>query len=378
MMRRWRCRWPRPRRSVSIPSRPGRARADLTSARPRASMDRMPTDVPPLPALIALYLANCRVEGKSPRTLQAYRWTLERFQRALREDGAPQDVGALGPAHVIAYLERSAHLARETRHRYFREVRCFFAWGQRTGFLQDTPFRGLRNVQVPLRVVQPFRREEVAQLLDACDPVSPMGLRDRALLLTLLDSGIRCSETVGLDLFDCDFTTRRLHVRHGKGHKERVVPFAARCAEALSAYTAAPRRRAGGPLRQRPLRAPRSEHPAPAQRPQATAPPPRARDRHPQGARPPLPPHLRHLGDLPRGARDRYQTFARACGARDAPPLHRDLPCRASRPAPCALFARRPDAQQPGRVVGRRRASLSIAPPQIAPLLPQFRPTSAA
>ena len=71
-------------------------------------MDRMPTDVPPLPVLIALYLANCRVEGKSRRTLQAYRWTLERFQRALREDGAPQDVRAIGPAHVIAYLERSS------------------------------------------------------------------------------------------------------------------------------------------------------------------------------------------------------------------------------------------------------------------------------
>ena len=98
-------------------------------------MDRMPTDVPPLPALIALYLVNCRVEGKSPRTLKAYGWTLARFQRALQEDGAPQDVRALGPAQVIAYLERSTHLARETRHRYFREVRCFFAWCERTGFV---------------------------------------------------------------------------------------------------------------------------------------------------------------------------------------------------------------------------------------------------
>ena len=201
-------------------------------------MDRMPTDVPPLPALIALYLVNCRVEGKSPRTLKAYGWTLARFQRALQEDGAPQDVRALGPAQVIAYLERSTHLARETRHRYFREVRCFFAWCERTGFVADTPFRGLRNVQVPLRVVQPFRPAEIVQLLDACDPATPMGLRDRALLLTLLDSGIRCSETVGLDLGDCDFTTRRLHVRHGKGHKERVVPFAACCAHALTAYAA--------------------------------------------------------------------------------------------------------------------------------------------
>ena len=41
----------------------------------------------------------------------------------------------------------------------------------------------------------------------------------------------RCAEAVALDLADCDFTTRRLHVRHGKGDKARVVPFATHCAE---------------------------------------------------------------------------------------------------------------------------------------------------
>ena len=63
-----------------------------------------------------------------------------------------------------------------------------------------------------------------------------MGRRDRALILTLLDTGLRCAETVGLGLADADFARRRIHVRHGKGHKERVVPFADRCADALRTY----------------------------------------------------------------------------------------------------------------------------------------------
>ena len=201
---------------------------------------------PPLPALIALYLAACRVEGKSPRTLQAYGWTLDRFQRALAEDGAPDDVRQLQARHVIPYLERSAHLARETRHRYFREVRCFFAWCQRTRVITDSPFQGLRNVSLPRRIVQPYRPEEVAGLLAVCD-ASPMGQRDRALMLTLLDTGVRCAEAVNLDLADADFARRRLHVRHGKGHTERVVPFADRCAAALVAYLDH-RGRSPGPL----------------------------------------------------------------------------------------------------------------------------------
>ena len=39
-----------------------------------------------------------------------------------------------------------------------------------------------------------------------------------------------------LDLADCALTERRLLVRHGKGGKDRIVPFADRCADALAAY----------------------------------------------------------------------------------------------------------------------------------------------
>ena len=59
---------------------------------------------PLLPALIATYLARCAVEGKSPRTIDAYRETLACFLRCLREDGAPLDPDHLRPDHVIAYL----------------------------------------------------------------------------------------------------------------------------------------------------------------------------------------------------------------------------------------------------------------------------------
>ena len=71
--------------------------------------------------------------------------------------------------------------------------------------------------------------------------------RDRAILLTLLDSGVRCAEAVQLDLTDCELARRRLHIRHGKGDKARVVPFAGRCGDALTAYIA-DRGMAPGPL----------------------------------------------------------------------------------------------------------------------------------
>ena len=207
-----------------------------------------PSATPPLlPALVETYLARCAVEGKSPQTQRAYRETLTRFCRCLAEDAAPLDPGALRPDHVIAYLVRYATHSPDTRHRYFREVRCFFNWLQAAGYTENDPFRGLRNVRLPAKVVPPFTPAEIRALLAACNSGTPMGSRDRALIVTLLDTGLRCAETVGLDLADCDFAARRLHVRHGKGDKARVVSFAGHCGEALAVYLR-DRGRAPGPL----------------------------------------------------------------------------------------------------------------------------------
>ena len=66
----------------------------------------------------------------------------------------------------------------------------------------------------------------------------PPGQRDAAVVLLFLDTGIRCAELSALDLADCDLPRGRLLIRHGKGNKQRVVPFARRCRAALEAYLA--------------------------------------------------------------------------------------------------------------------------------------------
>ena len=126
-------------------------------------------------------------------------------------------------------------------------MRCFFNWCVAAGFLDHTPFRGLRNVRLPSEVVQPFRPAELARLVAACDPATAVGRRDVAVVLLFLDTGIRCAELSALDLADCDLPRGRLLIRHGKGNKQRVVPFARRCQAALEAYLAV-RGRTPGPL----------------------------------------------------------------------------------------------------------------------------------
>ncbi len=188
-----------------------------------------------LTELADLYILRCEVEGKSERTVRAYRWTLTRFLAALAEDGAPTDPGAVTREDLYRYLARFTDLSPDTRHRYFREVRCFFNWLVDSGYLEHSPCRGMKNIRLPQRIVRPFSVAEVTALLETCGD-GPVGARDRALLMVLLDTGARCSEVVQLDLGDLDLEVWRLRIRFGKGAKQRVVPFAERCREALASY----------------------------------------------------------------------------------------------------------------------------------------------
>src|ERR1700730_16064118 len=89
-----------------------------------------------LAGLIDLYVLRCRAEGKSPRTVSAYAETLRRFARIGGEEGFPKGVAASENVPLYAYLGRYTNHSMETRHRYFREVRCFFNWLVAAGYLE--------------------------------------------------------------------------------------------------------------------------------------------------------------------------------------------------------------------------------------------------
>jgi len=191
-----------------------------------------------LASLIELYLLRCQVEGRSPNTITAYRETLTLFQGIAREEGFAQEVRAIAPAHIYAYLGRigSNGASLETRHRRHREVRFLFSWLKRMGYIEESPFAQIKNIRLPQKIVQPYTAEEIGSLLVCCDTRFYWGSRNRAMILVLLDTEVRRTELVNLDLADLDLAGQRLRVLHGKGNKQRVVRFGARAKETVEDY----------------------------------------------------------------------------------------------------------------------------------------------
>lgn len=86
-------------------------------------------------------------------------------------------------------------------------------------------------------------REEVARLLSSVDEGRAAGLRDKAILLTLVRLGLRASEVVHLDLDDVKWTEALIVVRSSKVLRERCLPLPHEVGAAIARYLKQPRPR---------------------------------------------------------------------------------------------------------------------------------------
>ena len=91
--------------------------------------------------------------------------------------------------------------------------------------IEQNVFTRVPMVKQPIVIKEPFNVQEIMTLLAKEDPANCVGCRNRALVLFLLDTGIRASECIEMELADLDWDRQRALVRHGKGDKQRWVGF---------------------------------------------------------------------------------------------------------------------------------------------------------
>jgi integrase/recombinase XerD len=151
-----------------------------------------------------------------------------------------EDIDAPLIARFLAHLETARNNSPRTRNVRLAAIKSFFR------FLEYREPAALDQIRRVLAI--PFKRtdsklvpylvhEEVQAVLDAPDPQTRDGVRDRALLHIAISAGLRVSEITGLRMNDLSLQPPSLLV-HGKGRKERVLPLWKETAVALRAWLA--------------------------------------------------------------------------------------------------------------------------------------------
>ena len=192
-------------------------------------------------AAIDEFLCHLRVErGRARNTLIAY----ERDLRALAawlanvpgaEDPALERVSSYALKDWLASLRDEGEYRPRSLARTMSTLRVFFDHWVRVGELDVSPAAGLHNPKVPKALPVYLVPEEIERLLRAPDVSDSVGVRDRAMLVTFLYTGLRLSELAGLRLASIDRAAGFIRVL-GKGSKERLVPLHDAVAETLAEY----------------------------------------------------------------------------------------------------------------------------------------------
>ncbi|MGZ5307685.1 MAG: site-specific tyrosine recombinase XerD [Solirubrobacterales bacterium] len=196
-------------------------------------------------SLVIDFLSHLEFErGLARNTLSAYRTDLLQFGAFLSERGR-EATDAAG-ADLSAFLAGLATgngqppCSPATVHRKAACLRSFYRHLRREEIVDADPTAALAAPRRGRRLPQVLSHSEVQKLLAQPRGDKPTTVRDRALLELMYASGLRASETIGLETNDLDLKHGLLRA-YGKGAKERVVPVGGKAAMALSAYLRAAR-----------------------------------------------------------------------------------------------------------------------------------------
>jgi site-specific recombinase XerD len=196
--------------------------------------------------LIEGFRLSCQTEGKSPKTTEWYSTFLHRFHRflSLRDNiTAIENISRQQIRAFIHYLQtevKTPHkhnpLSGATIQGYVRTLKAFFSWAVREGYIENNPMTGVPVPRALVKLVSTLNDEQLARLMVICQKTNPEGYRNMAILLLLLDTGIRVSELTGVEATDLDFTTGCIRIKRGKGARERIVPIGALVQKSLWRY----------------------------------------------------------------------------------------------------------------------------------------------
>lgn len=177
-----------------------------------------------------------RSRGLSPRTIRAYGYELTAFARWLISQNI-SSIDAITPVILRVYL---LHLATHRNpggcHIAYRVIKTLTYWWE---VETDGAYRSpVRKVHAPKVVVVPLKGVSLVDIKSMLDTFGNdyCGIRNRAILLTLLDTGCRAAEFLDLLRVDLQIDKCELLIRHGKGNKFRVVFFGSKTRRAIRKY----------------------------------------------------------------------------------------------------------------------------------------------
>ncbi len=189
---------------------------------------------------IADFLTDRQAQNFTRSTLAWYQRCMDRWQEFLmaQQVAATLDVTPAILRRFLVHLQERGHTPGGVIT-LFTGVKAYLNWYAAEHNAQSwNPLAKVKSPRRPKELLHPVSLDHVRSLLDHCPPGTFTGDRDRAILLFLLDTGVRHQELTNLTVGQLDLMNGEAKVVWGKGRKDRTVFVGERTGQALVNYLA--------------------------------------------------------------------------------------------------------------------------------------------
>lgn len=166
--------------------------------------------------ILKRYTACLVLDGKSEKTIYQYKRSITKLMESVGNIPFPK-VGVYEIRYFLA-SEKQRGVSETTLRNQRANISAFFLWMFNEDLIPKNPCSVIKPPKKPNKVKKAFTEVELDALRSACK-----NMKERALLEMLLTSGVRVNELCEMEVSDIDFATLKVHVKHGKGNKERVT-----------------------------------------------------------------------------------------------------------------------------------------------------------
>jgi site-specific recombinase XerD len=187
---------------------------------------------------------DLRSRNRTEKTRRTYREAIDQFAAFLDRTGMPTAVAAITREHVQSFIVDLSDrgMSPATCRNRFASLKALFNWATDEGEIVRSPMEKMSPPSLPEKAVPILDDDAVERLLKTCG-TDFAGRRDRAIITTFLSSGLRLAELTNLTEDDLRLRDGVIHVRSGKGGKERFAYLNPNAVRDLDRYLRARRGR---------------------------------------------------------------------------------------------------------------------------------------
>ncbi len=183
------------------------------------------------------FVRNMQARNLSEKTIESRLESLCYFGEFLQSKGMPQEIEHITREHIETYIQHqlSVRSANTAMTRY-RALNVFFNWLVDEGELKLSPMSKMHPPKVIDNAPDVLTKEQLQAILKTCSGKSFEDRRDSALILLLIDTGLRRAEVINILMDQLDLDLNVVHIAKTKGGGSRVAVFGKKTSLALDQY----------------------------------------------------------------------------------------------------------------------------------------------